>query len=74
MVEGIGNCAGEARTTFEIVEGAKDESSSVASSSPIPTVAIVPIVVALIALAVICAFILRRRKARSMQQKTGGKA
>lgn len=74
VVEGIGNCAGEARTTFEIVEGAKDESSSAASSSPIPTVAIVPIVVALIALAVICAFILRRRKARSMQQKTGGKA
>lgn len=61
VVEGIGNCAGEVRTTFEIVEGAKAETSSAAPSSSIPTVAITPIATALIALAIICAFILRRR-------------
>ena len=64
LVKGIGNCTGQTRATFEIVEGPEDSQQASSSPAAIPPVAAVPVVVALAALAVIAAFALRRMRTK----------
>lgn len=63
VIEGMGNCSGTTRATFEIVE-TPEGGSATSQPSTIPVVAIVPVIVAAAALIAIGAFALRRKKAQ----------
>lgn len=63
IVNGVGNCTGNTRITFEIVEG-EEESSAPSSPSSIPVAAIAPAIAAFAALAIVGVFAARRKMAR----------
>lgn len=63
VIEGIGNCSGTARATFEIVEAPEEDSSS-NQPATIPLVVVAPVVVAAAVLLVIGVFAFRRNKSQ----------
>ncbi len=65
VIDGIGNCTGQTRATFEIVEGPQEPDSSKPASS-IPLVAAVPAFIAVAALAVIAILVVRRTRGKRL--------
>lgn len=63
VIEGIGNCSGATRATFEITE-APEEDSSASQTATIPLVAIAPVVIAAAVLIAIGVFAFRRKRAQ----------